>query len=162
MRIFRQCNQRLTGTVTGNQTLNVQTSRSPHPTPSAASLVIAFHQHMLHGRPGGSVSLPVSGSRLCPRADGSVRSIAAAPGGINKHHRLIALTFTAGFKAVARFIVKPRRINIMTFWRCAPSPSATSTIVTGSTVAWSCSSSLSFCAHAAENGDRRHRHGICS
>ncbi len=97
VRIFRQCNQRLTGTATGNQIVKRgQTKPQPasgrHQQPS----VIAFHQHMLTSpRRQRARELPVSSPR--PRADGSVmiNSILRPVASINT--TVDCSTFTAVF-----------------------------------------------------------------
>ena len=121
MRVIRKANQRLTGTIARDQI--VESTNKPVSCVGSQQqfLVIGLHQHMFYRRPRRQRQL--TGERLalsaCGRQGDWVNRV-ATPGGVNKDHRLIALPFYCGFKTVARFIVQPRRVDIVAFGAAHP------------------------------------------
>ena len=76
---------------------------------------------MFHGRPRRQSQLTGKRLALATRGrQGNRIDGIAAPGGIDKHHRLVALALRRGFPAVARLIAQALGVNVVSFGAAHP------------------------------------------
>ena len=105
MRVVRQGDQRFTGAVARHQIVKGADKTVAGVGGHQQFLIVAFRQHMFHGRARRQRELTGQRLTLATRRGQSNRiNGIAAPGGIDKHHRLVALALRRGFPAVARLI----------------------------------------------------------
>ena len=121
MRVVRQGDQRFTGTVARHQIVEGADKTVARVGSHQQLTIVAFHQHMFHGRPRRQSQLTGKRLALATRGrQGNRIDGIAAPGGIDKHHRLVALAFRRGLPAVARFIAQALSVDVVPFG--APHP----------------------------------------